>query len=246
MGVNHAAVPVGLLSASNKIAAWSAVVLAAAARRPVSTGPESRRSPGLPRGVRWRAGHFIDAERHVRGDGVQSIALQRMAMAGPAGFPSALSPGTLGKAVVMMPFVAARMGFAHLKRRKRGNPPFGGAGRRGVPAYQCCRRTVINPRTPATGGDAPARCCPRRSATACRTRRRPRWAMGRSCCRMWAARAVQEKRPSRTVVVRPIARSDHWRWVSKPSWVRTSWTSLPRARHLTGECNGLFRRGHGG
>ena len=39
-----------------------------------------------------------------------------------------------------------------------------------------------------------------------------RWAIGRSCCRTWAAKVFQEKRPSRTGVVRAMARSDHWRW----------------------------------
>ena len=34
---------------------------------------------------------------------------------------------------------------------------------------------------------------------------------------------VQEKRPSRMGVVRAMARSDHWRWVSMPRWVRASW-----------------------
>ena len=31
-----------------------------------------------------------------------------------------------------------------------------------------------------------------------------------------AARVTQEKRPKRTGVVRAMARSDHWRWVSTP------------------------------
>ena len=39
----------------------------------------------------------------------------------------------------------------------------------------------------------------------------------------WAARVVQEKSPSRAGVVRAMARSDHWRCVSTPRWVRTSW-----------------------
>ena len=49
-----------------------------------------------------------------------------------------------------------------------------------------------------------------------------RWVIGRCFCSEWAARVVQEKRPSRTGVVRAMARSDHWRWVSTPRWVRTS------------------------
>ena len=50
-----------------------------------------------------------------------------------------------------------------------------------------------------------------------------RWAIGRCFCNESAARVVQEKRPSRTGVVRAMARSDHWRWVYTPRWVRTSW-----------------------
>ena len=50
-----------------------------------------------------------------------------------------------------------------------------------------------------------------------------RWVMGRRFCNAWAARVVQEKSPSRAGVVRVMARSDHWRCVSTPRWVRTSW-----------------------
>ena len=50
-----------------------------------------------------------------------------------------------------------------------------------------------------------------------------RWVMGRRFCNAWAARVVQEKSPSRAGVVRAMARSDHWRCVSTPRWVRTSW-----------------------
>ena len=42
-----------------------------------------------------------------------------------------------------------------------------------------------------------------------------RWVMGCSCCRRWAAKVVQEKRPSKMGVVRAMARSDHWRRVSR-------------------------------
>ena len=49
-----------------------------------------------------------------------------------------------------------------------------------------------------------------------------RWIMGWRSCSAWAARVIQEKSPSRTGVVRVMARSDHWRWVSTPRWVRTS------------------------
>ena len=43
-----------------------------------------------------------------------------------------------------------------------------------------------------------------------------RWVMGCCFCNAWAARVVQEKRPSRAGVVRAMAKSDHWRWVSTP------------------------------
>ena len=43
-----------------------------------------------------------------------------------------------------------------------------------------------------------------------------RWVMGRRFCNEWAARVVQEKSPIRIGVVRAMARSDHWRWVSTP------------------------------
>jgi len=54
-----------------------------------------------------------------------------------------------------------------------------------------------------------------------------------SNCWRWAARAIQENNPKRAGVVLAIAKSDHWRWVSTPRWVRTSWkvTSPPEADH---------------
>ncbi len=64
------------------------------------------------------------------------------------------------------------LGFTHFKRRKRGNPPFGGTEWRGVPVHQGRWPTVRNPPTPATGGDAPGRWRLRKWATACRTRPR--------------------------------------------------------------------------
>ena len=61
--------------------------------------------------------------------------------------------------------------FPHFKRRKRGNLQVGGTERLGVPAYRgLAPRPVKNSPTPATGGVAPGRWRPRRSATACRTR----------------------------------------------------------------------------
>ena len=39
----------------------------------------------------------------------------------------------------------------------------------------------------------------------------------------WAAKITQENSLKRSGVVRAIARSDHWRWVSRPRWARASW-----------------------
>ena len=63
-----------------------------------------------------------------------------------------------------------KLDFAHFKRRKQGNRQVGGTERPGLSVYQGRRRTVKNPRTPATGGGAPERWHPRRSATAWRTK----------------------------------------------------------------------------
>ena len=45
-----------------------------------------------------------------------------------------------------------------------------------------------------------------------------RWIMimGCCCCNRWAARVTREISPIRIGVVRALARSDHWRWVSTP------------------------------
>ena len=67
-----------------------------------------------------------------------------------------------------------KLDFPHFKRRRRGNPRAGGIEPQGVPACRSCRPTVRNPLTPATGGAAPERWRPRKSATVCRTR--PRYA----------------------------------------------------------------------
>ena len=56
------------------------------------------------------------------------------------------------------------------KRRRRGNPRVGGTEPPVVPACRGQRPTVRNPLTPATGGGAPGRWRPRKSATVCRTR----------------------------------------------------------------------------
>ena len=64
----------------------------------------------------------------------------------------------------------SKLGFAHFKPRRQANLSVGGTGRPGLSVYQGRRRTVKNPRTPATGAGAPGRWHPRRSATAWRTK----------------------------------------------------------------------------
>ena len=64
----------------------------------------------------------------------------------------------------------SKLDFTHFKRRKQGNRQVGGTERPGLSVYQGRRRTVKNPPTPATGGGAPERWHPRRSATAWRTK----------------------------------------------------------------------------
>ena len=70
----------------------------------------------------------------------------------------------------MLGYRTPKLGFAQFKRRTRGNPPFGGRGWQGVPVRLGGQPTVKNPQMPATGGGAPGRWHPRRSATVCRTR----------------------------------------------------------------------------
>ena len=70
----------------------------------------------------------------------------------------------------LLVFTTFKLDFAHFKRRKQGNRQVGGTERPGLSVYQGRRRTVKNPRTPATGGGAPGRWHPRRSATAWRTK----------------------------------------------------------------------------
>ena len=104
-----------------------------------------------------------------------------------------------------------KLDFAQFKRRKRGNRQAGGRERSGLSVHQGRRRTVKNPQTPATGGGAPERWHPRRSAAAWRTKA-VRWAEGRCCRRRWAARVVQEKSPMRSTgngQVRPLALGLH-------------------------------------
>ena len=70
------------------------------------------------------------------------------------------------------PDANSNLDFAQFKRRKQGNRQVGGTERPGLSVYQGRRRTVKNPQTPATGGGAPERWHPRRSATDWRTKPR--------------------------------------------------------------------------
>ena len=79
------------------------------------------------------------------------------------------------------------------------------------------------------------------------------WVMGCRFCNAWAARVVQEKSPSRAGVVRAMARSDHWRCVSTPRWVRTSWKvtsscqrSTNHSRIWVGSAAGSVQKGLSG
>src|ERR687895_1887677 len=49
----------------------------------------------------------------------------------------------------------------------------------------------------------------------------------------WAARVTQENSPKSTGVVRPMAKSDHCRWVSTPRWVRASWKVISSCQRKT-------------
>ena len=67
-------------------------------------------------------------------------------------------------------FLGSKLDFPHFKRRKQGNRQAGGTERLGVPVRRGRPPTVRNPPTPTTGGAAPKRWHPRKSATVCRTR----------------------------------------------------------------------------
>ncbi len=75
--------------------------------------------------------------------------------------------------VVRVPshYEPTKLDFPHFKRRKPGNRQVGGTERPGVPECRGRWPTLKNPPTPATGGVAPGRWRPRRSATACHTKR---------------------------------------------------------------------------
>src|SRR6201998_126539 len=46
---------------------------------------------------------------------------------------------------------------------------------------------------------------------------------------------ISENNPSSAGVVRRIARSDHWRWVSTPRWARTSWNVVSTRQRETNQ-----------
>ena len=52
---------------------------------------------------------------------------------------------------------------------------------------------------------------------------------------------VQQKSPSSAGAAREMARPDHWRWVSTPRWVRTSWKVASGCQRNTNHCENLGR-----
>ena len=65
-------------------------------------------------------------------------------------------------------------------------------------------------------------------------------AFGRSAVALARARlsahtAISENNPSKAGVVRRMARSDHWRWVSTPRWARTSWKVVSTRQRETNQ-----------
>ena len=116
-----------------------------------------------------------------------------------------------------------KLGFTQFKRRRQGNLQVGGTARPGVPECRGQRPTVRNLPTPATGGDAPGRWHPRRSATVCRTKR--------PCAGSWGAVSATRGRPGWSRRRVPVGRAWCGRWRDRttgvvsptPRWVRTSW-----------------------
>ena len=51
----------------------------------------------------------------------------------------------------------------------------------------------------------------------------------------WAPSVTQAKRPKSTGVVRAMARSDHWRWVSTPRCARASWKVTSSCQRRTNQ-----------
>ena len=114
-------------------------------------------------------GTFLRSFRwsHVRQlDRVSRELLAWAAGAGPGDAPFTIDLDS----TIYETYGLAKLDFAQFKRRKPGNRQVGGTERPGLSVYQGRRRTVKNPPTPATGGGAPERWHPRRSATVWRTK----------------------------------------------------------------------------
>ena len=52
---------------------------------------------------------------------------------------------------------------------------------------------------------------------------------------------IRENSPSKQGVVRAMARSDHWRWVSTPRWSRTSRKVTSTCQRWTNQVEDLQR-----
>src|SRR5215217_3917006 len=57
-------------------------------------------------------------------------------------------------------------------------------------------------------------------------------------CEQW----ISENSPSKAGVVRSIAKSDHWRCVSNPRCLRTSWKVTSNCQHITNQQTNFIRR----
>ena len=104
-----------------------------------------------------------------------------------------------------------KLGFTQFKRRRQGNLQVGGTERPGVPECRGQRPTVRNLPTPATGGDAPGRWHPRRSATVCRTKR--------PCAGSWGAVSATRGRPGWSRRRVPVGRAWCGRWRDRTTGV---------------------------
>ena len=114
-----------------------------------------------------RVSYYIEnLDRELRDLGVEAPLLIMKSNGGVIGVETA----TRQPVYTALSGPADKLDFAHFKRRKQGNRQVGGTERPGLSVYQGRRRTVKNPRTPATGAGAPGRWHPRRSATAWRTK----------------------------------------------------------------------------
>ena len=109
------------------------------------------------------------------------------------------------------PGATPHLGFTQFKRRRQGNLQVGGTERPGVPECRGQRPTVRNLPTPATGGDAPGRWHPRRSATVCRTKR--------PCAGSWGAVSATRGRPGWSRRRVPVGRAWCGRWRDRTTGV---------------------------